>query len=309
MPEWRASVVVPTYNQREALEITLRSFEHQAEAGGAWEVVVVDDGSTDGTDRAVEAYRAPYPLQYLRRPHAGRAAARNAGVERSRGEVVIFCDGDRPVGNRFVREHLRRHQGGERMVVVGGVWELYFSDLRARRDDLLADLPHDLRRHQRLARQPAYTRAVYRMFDADGETRHAAPWIAFFSGNASVGARMLRDAGGFDPGFVEWGFEHFELGYRLHAAGARFVHHPAARNYHLAHRRKEGFYERSIRSSLAYFRAHHPSPAVQLFEEFLYGRISLEEYHARVAGEASMPPRDGPAVFFRQLGGAPAARE
>jgi glycosyltransferase involved in cell wall biosynthesis len=85
------SVVVPTYNRARLLEASLGSL--LAQEGVDFEVVVVDDGSTDDT-RARLAGVADARVRVLHRPHAGIAAARNAGIAAARAPLVAFHDSD-----------------------------------------------------------------------------------------------------------------------------------------------------------------------------------------------------------------------
>jgi glycosyltransferase involved in cell wall biosynthesis len=86
------SVIIPTYNRRPLLMEAVESV--RAQTFTDWELVVVDDGSTDGSADAVEALHDPR-IRVLRLPHAGRAAVvRNAGVRAARGEWVAFLDSD-----------------------------------------------------------------------------------------------------------------------------------------------------------------------------------------------------------------------
>jgi glycosyltransferase involved in cell wall biosynthesis len=84
------SVVVPTYNRAHVLEASLASVLAEPVAV---EVIVVDDGSTDGT-AALLADHPDSRVRYLARPHAGIAAARNAGIAAARASVVAFHDSD-----------------------------------------------------------------------------------------------------------------------------------------------------------------------------------------------------------------------
>ena len=297
-----ASVVMPTFNQREALQIVLESFAYQKGVQGAWELILVDDGSEDGTRQMVKDYAAPSQLMYIHCPHSGRAAARNIGISNAQGTVVIFCDSDRAVCNQFVAHHLHRHAERDDLIVIGGVWEFYFSDLASRHQALVADLENDFQQFQRLARQPVYVKTVCQMFKENGLTQYAMPWIAFFSGNVSVRAKQLRACGAFDEQFPGWGFEHFELGYRLYKGDNTFVYEPQARNYHFAHQRPAGFYEQSIQTSFTYLTHKHPTTEINLLHEFLHGRISLQEYHNRLVQEKGGNPilSDSP-VYYRQL--------
>jgi glycosyltransferase involved in cell wall biosynthesis len=94
MPEPLVSVVVPAYNRRECIERALSSI--QGQTYGNWEALVVDDGSTDGTQQVVEQLARQDPRVRLIR-HAnnrGAQAARNSGIVVARGEWIGFLDSD-----------------------------------------------------------------------------------------------------------------------------------------------------------------------------------------------------------------------
>jgi glycosyltransferase involved in cell wall biosynthesis len=83
------SVIIPTYNRRALLSETLSSVFAQTEAAG--DVIVVDDGSADGTAEYLQSQR----VTVIRQPHSGLpSVARNAGLARARGEFVAFLDSD-----------------------------------------------------------------------------------------------------------------------------------------------------------------------------------------------------------------------
>jgi glycosyltransferase involved in cell wall biosynthesis len=90
MSEPLVSVIVPFYNQERYLAGALESILVQDYE--PIELVLVDDGSTDGSDAIARGYSPP--AHYLRRTNGGPAAARNAGLRASHGELVSFCDSD-----------------------------------------------------------------------------------------------------------------------------------------------------------------------------------------------------------------------
>src|SRR5262249_28628411 len=118
-----ASVVIPSYNAGPQLRRLLRSLAHcRLDAGDHLEVVVVDDGSTDGTGDLVAELAPPFALTYLflpRAPASGRAAARNAGIGKASGDVVVMVDADQVVEPGFLAAHLRYHRLHPDLVVVG----------------------------------------------------------------------------------------------------------------------------------------------------------------------------------------------
>jgi glycosyltransferase involved in cell wall biosynthesis len=90
MASLAVSAVIPTYNRADLVTRAIRSALAALSPGD--EIVVADDGSTDGTAAAVEAFGSPVRL--LRLPHGGAGAARNAGLAAARGPLVAFLDSD-----------------------------------------------------------------------------------------------------------------------------------------------------------------------------------------------------------------------
>lgn len=95
------SVVIPTYNRGDLLPRALRSV--QAQSYTNWELIVVDDASTDNTREIVAS--APVEVVYVRLepPNRGAGAARNAGIEAARGEIIAMLDSD----DEYLPQHLR----------------------------------------------------------------------------------------------------------------------------------------------------------------------------------------------------------
>jgi len=92
------SVIIPTYNRvsflKEAIDSVLAQDFWRGTGGpsGAFELIVIDDGSEDGTKQVVESYGPR--VKYEARPHRGVSAARNAGLRSARGELIAFLDSD-----------------------------------------------------------------------------------------------------------------------------------------------------------------------------------------------------------------------
>ena len=109
------SVVVPTYQRRAVLDgVVTDLLERCAPA----ELVVVDDGSTDGTRELVEGLMTDRPAwTYHWQANAGRSRARNVGIGLARGEIVVFIDSDVVVVPTFLETHLRLHREADPTIV------------------------------------------------------------------------------------------------------------------------------------------------------------------------------------------------
>ncbi|GIJ78824.1 Glycosyltransferase, GT2 family [Micromonospora phaseoli] len=256
----KASLVIPTYNSRHLLEACLISLNHQRVApGDSFEVLLVDDGSTDGTGELVQKLEVDYDLRYLfkpRTPESCRSAARNLGISNAEGEVVVMIDGDQVLTPNFVGEHLRAHRDRSDLVVIG--FRTYLEpgvvDLAAlRRGFSLAALPPIAEDDERETIMERLSQNLHNL---------ATRWHFLYGCNASVRREHLLAVGGFDEAFKRWSFEDVELGYRLHQRGLVFVHHPYAVLYHQHHGHSAVRQHADWRENFALFTAKHRQPEV-----------------------------------------------
>ena len=211
----KVSVIIPTYNKVDLLRKTLESLSEQNISPTAFEVIVVDDGSSDGTRDFLGSLKSNFSLRCVwHDTNRGRAAARNSGVAQAEGELVVFLDDDMVVVPGFLRAHIRCHDGADSAdpsvgrVVIGNV-------IPAKQ------VPGD-----RLNRYLA-TRGVHKL--PPGE---AVPFRYFVTNNSSLRRSDLIRVGPFDERLVAWGGEDLELGYRLKEMGLEFFYCPSAISYH-----------------------------------------------------------------------------
>lgn len=197
----------------------LEALGRQTLPASAYEVVVVDDGSTDGTEELLVgmARQAPFPMLVLRQANRGPAAARNAGLRAAVGELVLFIGDDIIPSPSLLEEHARRHAlaPGDNGAVLGHVAP--HPELRT--------TPFTEWLHTASNLQFAYA-------EITDPTRVSFRY--FYTANISLHRRFLLEGGEvFHEGFRGAAWEDIELGYRLVRRGLSIVYYPAALAYHL----------------------------------------------------------------------------
>ncbi len=240
------SIVIPSCNRRESLQSLLIALFAQHDPARALEIVVVLDGSTDGSEDVV-AQRPPMGirLRVVHQENRGRAAARNAGIHMATGEILLFLDDDVCPNDGLINAHLRSQQTAD--VVLGRI------DHNAGTVTPNAIASQDKRlfeeRHRLLSSDPVVIRAT-----------------DVFAGNLSVKRSWLDIVGGYDHAVTGYGCEDWDLGHRLLAAGARVAYEAGAivvRNSTMTGRRQVLNAWQEGRSQFL-FASKHPSLASHL---------------------------------------------
>ena len=272
--ELKASVILPVYNQKESLKITLDFFSCQTVKPEEFEIIIVDDGSTDGLQIEMENLKVIDKLkckvQYIYQKNQGRAAARNTGAQHANGERLIFCDADRFPSFTFVEKHLEN--GCENYATIGCPWD-FFGNVNK-----LAVPPYDFVKIQRFSREPLYYKKIRYLYNDEGFSDSPIVWASFLVGNSSISKKHFFEAGGFDNQFASWGFEHFELAFRMFRNKCQFKILDECGNYHIPHPREDGFYRRMIESSANQLIRKYPGFNFVKLKEYLFGDISLQEF-------------------------------
>ncbi len=211
----RLSVVIPTYNRLPQLRRALAGLERQRMPLDRFEVIVVSDGSSDGTDAYLLALTTPLTINYIRQENVGVAAARNRGIEAAEGELLLFLDDDVVPTANLVHEHLlTHHDHGSSTVVLGPM--LTPPDVQLQ--------PWVDWEQQMLMKQ----------YEDMAAGIYAPTARQFFTGNTSLARCHLQRHGGFDIRFRR--AEDVELAYRLERADLQFVFNAQAIGYHYAER-------------------------------------------------------------------------
>jgi GT2 family glycosyltransferase len=197
------SIVIPTYNRTSYLLKTLMSLARQSE--NRFEVIVVDDGSEKSSRDDVQKIERDYDLSYVRTGRRGRASARNRGIERAVGEVILFLDDHTQAHYRLVEEHLRAHRG---RVGRGG-----YRGRIEYVDDFLDPVCYWAPRLFRSLHSRIYQNS---------------PIVDFGTHNLSVSRAVIDRVGPFDERFTLYGGEDQEFGIRIREAGFKLGFLPKA---------------------------------------------------------------------------------
>ncbi|MFN4269018.1 MAG: glycosyltransferase family 2 protein [Thermosynechococcus sp.] len=208
------SVIVPTYNRLPILQKCVKAIASQVWTDDldlkGYEVIVVDDGSTDCTAEWLRETSISLPhLKLFQQEHCGPAAARNLGLQFAKGEWIIFIDSDLVVKERFIEAHLRRlWKEKERLGISDPVEVPAFSYGRVINTCNFEEP----------------TSEPYKVTDFSA--------AYFATGNVAIARHWLDKAGLFDTQFQLYGWEDLELGVRLKKLGLRLLKCPEAVGYH-----------------------------------------------------------------------------
>lgn len=257
------SLVMATCDKREYLALTLESL--LAQTYTRFEVVVCDDGTAGGVADITDPLRDRLDLTLVVQENRGRAAARNAALERARGDLVVFMDDDRMAAPEFVAAHVAAAAEGEgaigwkRRALTWwrpGVLPFSEHDLLRLADrvgsaerlnapirllapgDLAADPEAVLAPVEKggtaLGDEPDNYHAIVEEYGT-GLDDFRFGWALATTANLGVARDAITAAGGFDETFTGWGLEDTDLSYRLHRLGVRFSVSAEAVNYHQIH--------------------------------------------------------------------------
>ena len=106
------SIVIPAHNRKDILIRTLQAYASQSAKQHIFEILVIDDGSTDGTSESVQSYAAgsPIPIRYFYQHNHGATKARNLGIAQAQGNLILFGHDDVIPGEGYLSQHVSWHQ-------------------------------------------------------------------------------------------------------------------------------------------------------------------------------------------------------
>lgn len=216
-----ASVVIATFNRRDAAARLLQQLAMQTLDPTRFEVVIVDDGSAEPVGSWLPGLDLPFRVTAVRQANSGPAAARHRGIVEARGELTVITDDDMQLLPGFLEAHLAAHPAGSRRAVIGRI-----------------------RASARLPQMPVFERFHARLLDRWANRPLHGDLL--YTGNMSVRRADYLAVGGFDTSLER--AEDADLGIRLELSGVEVAFSDEAATIHESDHTDFAAWRRAARS-------------------------------------------------------------
>jgi len=293
------SVLISTYNKSKFLDITLAGYQNQSYKN--FELVIIDDGSTDNTKEIVKKYEKVLNINYNYIEKNGISKARGKTLDNATGDYYIITDDDRIPCKDFVREHKLKLDSGEKCIYIGKeclVLSYFNSDIKFKFKDefkLYNKFPELLSGEEKKLFSASdvienfddvlrdfylsdYTESyLLNMVERYGENLNGfhLAWSRAYGGNMSFDKRKCSDKLVYDSNYRGYGIEDIDFSYQLYLQGFKFRFHSSAINYHQEHKRSRDENRQMFRN-FEYFCNKYQNLDVKLMKMDWDGIVSLE---------------------------------
>lgn len=208
------SIIIPTYNRVEILLPSLLNLNCQRYPFDKFEVIVVDDGSSDDTRNKIKTIKNDlhYALHYIKQEKSGPAVARNKGIKQANADILLFTGDDILLNENLLAEHLKLHKKYGNIAVLGFVdWsnKIEISDF------------------MRFLSPNGFQFRYGNIKDVNN-----CGFQHFYTSNISLNKEWFKNDL-FDEDFSCANLEDTELGYRLEKKGLRIMLNEDAIGYHV----------------------------------------------------------------------------
>ncbi len=234
------SIIIPTKNRLTSLKEVLKSIENQKKPP-SFELIVINDGSVDGTKDFLENYKPNYPFIFRTQEPKGPSRARNLGIELSRGRVVLFFGDDTILKEDCLKEHFYAQEKNSFSIAVLGRVYWHKSLKITRFMDYINEYGLQF---------------GYKLI----ENKEEVPFNFFYTSNISLPKNPFLTKEKFDESFPFAAWEDIEFAYRLFKIGLKIKYFPSAIVYHNHPTNIKSFMERQYKSGISakIFYKKHP---------------------------------------------------
>ncbi len=243
-----ASIIIPTRNKISRLRLVLYALSFQVNQNH--EVIVVMDGYNREDVAAFHKIDLPFKnVLIVIDQNVGRAAARNHGIRKASGEILIFMDDDRIPGPHFIQDHVLAHQQ-QRCMILGKRMQIFLAE------ETIGELGDAEEFHRRMGnilssakRDITWLKNKICLLPLVSPV----PWLACVTSNLSVGREDMMEVGLFDENFVGWGWEDSDLGYRFLKKKIKLIKKSQIINYHIVHSKSKNYKEEELNNYLYFY--------------------------------------------------------
>ncbi|MBW2172459.1 MAG: glycosyltransferase, partial [Deltaproteobacteria bacterium] len=241
----KASFIIPVYNRKLYLDRTLAALTHQTYPSDLFEIIVADDGSSDGVEEVVDQYTNTLDISMVRQEDQGfrLSAIRNKAIRKAKNDYIIFMDCDIIPAPDLLKKYMTWFHVTDAVVLCGLRRFVNADSLSS--DDILKDINVALNLPDTAANNDVFNPSQsdeptkdwrLRYYEKnDNLKREAHPFRFFVCGSAAAPKVHLLSAGLFDEDFVGWGGEDTEMGFRLEELGLYIIPVPNALALHQDH--------------------------------------------------------------------------
>ncbi len=254
MDKFFFSIIIPTHNRKDTLNQSLAALFNQTYSKSDFEIIIIDDGSSDGTEEFVKAIinNSPYVLRYFKKENKGPASARNLGIRNASGNFILFMGDDTLAKQDLLEQHYNWHKKyfSDNIAVLGYItWasDLKITLFRKWLEESGAQFGYPLI-----------------------EDYLAVPYKFFCSSNISIKKQFLIENGLFNEIFPYAAYEDTELAYRLGKKGLKIVYNKDAIGYHKHNITQKSFMKRSLFAGRSMAILHELHPELKDEIEFIF---------------------------------------
>lgn len=279
----KVSVLICTFNKCKYLNAVLKNLSHISNSSHIHEVLVVVDGSNDGTLQLVKDFSSKFSFSYHFVEKIGLAKARNYGIERCTGDYILFCDDDTLLRCDYLTHLYQSISQHPNSIHIGNL--INIDSIHSM--SIIDKIDNDVFEYENFfdyQNEIPFFNALKFLYAnrSNYENFRTATWWALVSGgNLCIPKVILEEVGKFDPLITGWGPEDADLCYRIFLQKHQAVYNENCLIYHLDHQRNlTKNSESMIRNATYFYKKHNKPKELFYYLRFMNGLMSLKDFNS-----------------------------